>query len=52
VAPIAEIEEPEWQRMLAVNITGVYLSTPIGRIAAPDGWRGGRRTAQTRQQTR
>ncbi len=25
VAPIAEIEEPEWQRMLAINITGVYL---------------------------
>jgi NAD(P)-dependent dehydrogenase (short-subunit alcohol dehydrogenase family) len=26
VAPIEEIEEPEWQRMLAVNLTGVYLA--------------------------
>ena len=26
VAPIAEIEEAEWQRMLAINLTGVYLA--------------------------
>jgi NAD(P)-dependent dehydrogenase (short-subunit alcohol dehydrogenase family) len=26
VANIADIEEPEWQRILAVNVTGVYLS--------------------------
>jgi NAD(P)-dependent dehydrogenase (short-subunit alcohol dehydrogenase family) len=26
VAPIAEIEEPEWHRIVGVNLTGVYLS--------------------------
>jgi NAD(P)-dependent dehydrogenase (short-subunit alcohol dehydrogenase family) len=26
VANLADIEEPEWQRMLAINLTGVYLS--------------------------
>jgi len=26
VAPIAEVEEAEWQRILAINLTGVFLS--------------------------
>jgi NAD(P)-dependent dehydrogenase (short-subunit alcohol dehydrogenase family) len=34
VAPIADIEESDWQRILAINLTGVFLCIADGGLTA------------------